>query len=212
MRRFVCALSAVLLAAIVISTPLTAYAAERSYTYNYDYWGDVQDSPDLYSVTRVFTSADLGLDVKMSAPQGVYIHDDSVFICDTGNNRIIELKRVNKETLEVVRIIDSVKGNVDVKELSGPTDIAISDQGNYFICDRGNARILKLDKDLNYITEYLKPDDSNLDADLVFQPNKVVLDKAERVYCIATGINKGSYQIRGRRYFFRILRCNSRFL
>ncbi len=191
MKRFICAVSAFVMAAIVLATPLEAYAADRSYTYNYDYWGDVQDSPDLYSVTKVFTSSDLGLDVKMAGPTGLYVHGDSVYVCDTGNNRIIELKRVNKESLEVVRIIDSIKGDVAVKELSGPTDLAISEQGNFFICDKGNQRILKLDKDLNYITEYGKPNDSNLDPDLVYQPNKVVLDGAERVYCIATGINKG---------------------
>lgn len=184
-------MSALLMVAVFIVCPLEVSAKERSYTYNYDYWGDVQDSPDLYTVTKVFTSSDLGLETKFFNPEGIYVHDDSVFVCDTGNNRIIELKRTGKESLEVVRIIDSIKGDVAVKELSGPTDIAISDQGNYFICDKGNERILKLDPDLNYIKEYGKPNDSNLDPDLVYQPNKVVVDGAERVYCIATGINKG---------------------
>ena len=39
--------------------------------------------------------------------------------------------------------------------------------------------------------EFTKPDDSTLDPALVFQPNKLAIDTAERVYCIAVGINKG---------------------
>ena len=53
---------------VVTATPLTAYAGEDGYSYNYDYWGDVQESPDLYSVSKVFTSSELGLDVKLKNP------------------------------------------------------------------------------------------------------------------------------------------------
>ena len=183
--------TATLVAAVTVLVPTApVQAADRSYTYNYDYWGDVQDSPDLYSVCKVFTSSDLKLEKKLLNPQGLYVHDRSVFICDTGNNRIIELERTARESLEVKRIIDSVSG-VEPATLAGPTDIAISEEGNVFIADKGNARILKCDSDLNYISEYLKPNDATLDQSIPFAPNKLVVDSAERVYCIATGINKG---------------------
>ena len=39
--------------------------------------------------------------------------------------------------------------------------------------------------------EFNKPDDNTLDEALVFQPTKLAIDTADRVYCIATGINKG---------------------
>ena len=39
--------------------------------------------------------------------------------------------------------------------------------------------------------EFVKPTDNTLDPKLGFQPTKVTVDTAERVYCIATGINKG---------------------
>ncbi len=163
---------------------------DYSYTYNLDYWGDVQDSPDFYTVCKVITSSDLGLDLKLNSPEGLFAYNDLLYVCDTGNNRIIELKILSAEKMEVVRIIDEFKGN-DNPTFSSPCDIAISEDGDFFIADRGNARILKLDKDLNYVSEFNKPNDSSLDPKLVFQPNKVVIDTAERVYCIATGINKG---------------------
>ena len=35
----------------ILSVPMHSEAVEhRSYTYIYDYWGDVQDTPDVYEV------------------------------------------------------------------------------------------------------------------------------------------------------------------
>lgn len=195
MKRIIKTIGALALGAVVLAVPAMEVSAsttvERSYTYNYDYWGDVQDSTDLYTVVRVYTAGDLGLDKNFSNPQGMFVQGDMVYICDTGNNRIVQLQRVDTVTFEVVRIFDSIKGNVEVKQLSGPTDIAISEEGNIFIADKGNNRILKLDQNLNYLLQFDLPVDSTVSEDTTFQPNKIVIDTAERVYCIATGINQG---------------------
>lgn len=192
-NRFVKIFASFCLAAVVISAiaPLEVEAKSRSYCYNYDYWGDVQDSPNAYSVCRVFTSAELGLDVKLAAPKGLTVKGDKVYICDTGNNRIIELSRPTPQSLKVERIIDSFTGDTNVTTFNAPLDIQISDEGYFYIADSGNERILKLDPELNYVSEFTKPDDNTLDPGLVFQPTKLAIDTADRVYCIATGINKG---------------------
>lgn len=175
--------------ACVVTLP--AYAKEKSYSYNYDYWGDVQDAPSSYAVCRVFTSSDLGLDVNMKSPTGLTVVGDLVYICDSGNNRIIECKRPTPQTLEVNRIIDSFQGEGVITTFNNPMDIAVSEEGCFYIADNGNARVVKLDKDLNYLMEFTKPNDNTLSADLIFQPTKLTIDTADRVYCIATGINKG---------------------
>lgn len=173
------------------STALNSYAVDRSYTYNYDYWGDVQEIPDFYSPCKTFTWNDLGLDKKILNPQGLTSDGNYLYLCDSGNNRIIKLERKSRESLEVVDIIDSFKGDVENTTFNLPTDIAISAQGNFFIADRGNARILKLDKNLNFLQQFDKPVDSSLEDDLVFAPAKLVVDSAERVYAVSNGINKG---------------------
>ena len=180
--------------AVALVMPLCVMAdpatGDISYTYNLDYWGDVQDSPDFYAVSKVFTSAELGLDVKMKTPEGLYTYGDLLYVCDTGNNRIIELKRVSSEKFDVVRTIESFNGDPN-NTFNLPTDIAVSEEGDFYIADKGNGRILKLDKDLNLIQTFDKPVDNTLDPDITFQPNKLAIDTAGRVYCIATGINKG---------------------
>ena len=48
-----------------------------SYTYNYDYWRDVQASPDAYRVAAVIDSVSLGLDnldnVPIRRPQSLFV-------------------------------------------------------------------------------------------------------------------------------------------
>lgn len=181
------ALSATLLSAV----PVTASALERSYTYNYDYWGDVQDSPDFYTVTKVYPAEAFGLEDNFSNPQGMFVKDDMVYICDTGNNRIVQLKRTGTEQFAVERIISSIQGGTEVKDLSQPTDIAVSEEGEIYICDQGNARIVKLDSDLNYLLQFDLPVDSTVSEGSTFKPSKLVVDSAGRVYCIAISINQG---------------------
>lgn len=82
-------------AIMTFASPLTVEAG-YGYTYNYDYWGDVQYSPDAYEVGGVFTSSELGLDTKLNAPQGMFVSGRKVYICDTGNNRIVVLTRASK--------------------------------------------------------------------------------------------------------------------
>ncbi len=176
----------------IMSVPMQAQAMEhRSYTYIYDYWGDVQDTPDLYEVFNVFTSAELGLDVRLNNPSGLTVAGDKVYICDTGNNRIVVLGTDENLGLVLLDEFDSIKGAPDKNELSGPTDVAVSEDGNIFIADKGNNRIVKVDPDLHYLMEFTLPVDSALSADTIFLPNKVVVDTAERVYCICDGVNKG---------------------
>ncbi len=177
-------------AVIALSSSIIA-CAEEGYTYNFDYWGDVQYSPDAYNVAGVFTAVDMGLDKKLNMPSGLFVYENMVYVCDTGNNRIIELERTQADKFELKRTIESFQGGSGPNTFAGPTDIAVSDDGYMFICDKNNGRILKLDMNLNYVMEFTKPTDANFDQELSFLPHKLIVDTAGRVYCIATNVNKG---------------------
>ena len=44
MKRMIKTIGTIALGAIALAAPsMSVMAVERSYTYNYDYWGDVQD-------------------------------------------------------------------------------------------------------------------------------------------------------------------------
>lgn len=192
MKSVIKRIGALALSTVVLAgSSMTVCAKDGGYTYNYDWWGDSQSSPDFYTVAGSYTAVELGLEKNLSAPQGLFAAGDLLYLCDTGNNRIIELERVGQDQLKVLRIIDEFKGDVEVRTFSGPTDIAVSEAGDLYIADKGNSRILKLDSDLNYLMQFDKPVDSTLDPEAGFQPSKLSVDTAGRVYCVASGINKG---------------------
>lgn len=204
MKKTIKKIGALLLALLIFAGPaLNAEASYGDYTYSYvyDFWEDPWDCPDFYTVSSVLTSADMGLDKNIRVPGGLYNRDNFIYIIDSGNNRIIELERTDLDKLEVRRIIDSFKlkddASAELKEkvtdftFNGPQDMAISEDGNWFIADTNNSRILKLDKDFNYLMQFDIPVDNTLDPDTNFKPSKIVIDTAERVYCVAEGINKG---------------------
>ena len=103
-----------LLAAVIVLVPMTvAYAADdgftSTYTYNYDYWGEIRESPDAYRVDQVIYSKTLGLETALKSPKGLFTKGEDLYIVDTGNDRIVQLTRVGTG-FELTRIIDSVKG------------------------------------------------------------------------------------------------------
>ena len=97
--------------------------SDSVYTYNYDYWGELRESPDAYRVTKVIYSSTLGLEKSMRSPQSLFVIGDDLYICDTGNNRILQTRREGNE-FSLVRIIDRING-ASPDTFNTPNDVAV---------------------------------------------------------------------------------------
>ncbi|MBR2925260.1 MAG: hypothetical protein IKC28_09555 [Clostridia bacterium] len=186
-------LMALLMILMLLAGMTSAFAADdgypSSYTYNYDYWGDVRESPDAYRVDQVIHSSALGLEVAMKRPQSLFVQGQDLYVCDTGNNRILHLTR-GGDGFHLVRIIDTIQG-AEPATFNTPSDVFVDEEGNIYICDTNNQRVVMVDKDLNFLKAFTKPTDSTFDQSLNFLPNKLVVDTSGRVFCLATNVNKG---------------------
>ena len=164
-----------------------------SYSYNYDYWGDVQMCPDPYRVLTVIDSSSLGLDkldnLRISNPQGLFTRNNDIYVADTGNNRILQL-RLNGGKGTLTRIITEIQG-AEPATLNGPTDIFVDEKDNIYIADYNNHRVVMVDKNLKKIKEFGKPVDSTFNQSSDFLPSKITVDVAGRLYVLATNVNKG---------------------
>lgn len=189
-RKRVLRLFAVLIAVMTsLMIPMTV-SADLGYSYNYDWWEDIQYSPDPYEVVGVYSFEDFGLDVNFKSPDSLYIIDNTLYIVDTGNNRILEVVREENGALTLARVIDHVVG-VTPSTFNTPMDVCVDVDGYIYITDKGNNRILKVTKNLRVVQTFTKPTDNTFDQSLAFLPEKIVVDEVGRVYCIAENVNKG---------------------
>lgn len=182
---------ALLVCALTAFFPPNALGGQHyGYTYTYDFWGDVRYSPDAYRVSAIVSSKSLGLDKPLKAPQGMFALGESLYLCDTGNNRILEVIKQDGG-YGVKRIIEGFKGEISPLTFSAPQDVFVNTAGEMYICDMGNGRVLKLDKDLNHLLSFTKPSDVTFDQSLSFLPTKVVADTSGRAYVLGRNVNKG---------------------
>lgn len=166
-----------------------AQAADNFYTYTYDYWGEERESPDAYRAETFITGSELGIG-DFKDPQSLFARDGRIYICDTGNNRIVVLKK-NGSSCTVEKEITEIIGNTTVKTLSGPQDIYVAENGDYYICDTSNQRILHTDNQCGLIKEMTRPVDETVDQRSDFLPLKAVADGSGRTFVLVKNYNKG---------------------
>ncbi len=181
------------LALIIFLVPQGALAVDDGaagvYTYNFDYWGEIMESPDAYRVEEVISSASLDLEVPMNFPQSLFAIGNKLYVVDRGNNRILQLEREGQR-FSLTRIIDHVTG-ADPETFNSPNDLFADENGNLYVADTYNFRIVMMDRNLKYIRQYTKPTDATFDQNNDFLPTKIVVDSAGRVFALATNVNKG---------------------
>ncbi len=189
-------IAAALLGAMVVITACptgVANAAEvNTYTYNYDYWGLEYESPDAYQPVSYTDGKALGT-TPFKQPKAMYVRDNSIYVVDSGNNRIVEIM-VEGDTLTLVREITEFTGESEVLTFSSPQDVYVAENGDLYITDQANYRILHLNKDLELVKEMQKPDSPLIDQSNPFEPNKLVVDRAGRMFVLAKNVNKGVMQ------------------
>ena len=163
---------------------------DYQYSYTFDYWGDLRYAPDAYRVRTVMNSSSLGLDKKLQTPGSLFVKGEELYIVDSGNHRILQLRR-HGGSYQVERIIDHYVEAGQNKPFSFPGDIFVTEGGEYFICDTNNQQVLKLDRDLNLLLTLTKPTDETFDQSLAFLPTRVVADVTGRAFVLVRNMNKG---------------------
>ena len=201
LRRFI------LLFIICFFAAAPVFSAPTNYTYNYDFWREQVASPDAYRVGAYILGTTLGIG-NFRDPQGLYIRENRIYICDSGNNRIIKVEVQENGEHVVTDVVTHVMIDGESSALNYPMDIFENRNGNLYIADTNNQRVLVLDNDWNYIHAIFKPDDESLGDFLEFLPSKLVVDFANRVFVQARNVNKGLMEFDNRWEFSGYMGAN----
>ncbi len=139
-----------ILVSILLLTPFTASAANsQSYTYTSD--NEPTRVPAPYETSAVITTQ-LGL----SEPQDMAVANDSIYVLDSGNHRILVL---SASDYSLLRSITFTKDGVpyDTQELTG---ICV-DGATLLVVDHSGEKIFRTDMFGAVLQEYTSPYDED---------------------------------------------------
>lgn len=179
--------------ALMLFPPVTVKAERTVYTYTYDFWEIERESPDAYHAQETITGSMLGIG-DFNNPQGLFVRDNLIYVCDTDNNRIVILQRVGDNHIEVVDEIYEFSGDVEINTFSQPYDIFATETGELYIADTNNQRVLHLNSNYELVKVMTRPTDETVSQASDFLPTKLVVDRAGRAFVLVRNFNRGYLQ------------------
>lgn len=162
-------------------------------SYNYDYREYVHFTPAPYVPSENISTLQMTWNGEtvgmMVTPQDLcQAPDGNIYVCDTGNNRIIVLDNAMKK---VVGIISGFVRDGVEDTFKQPYGVCVSQNEQIYIADSQNRRIVVLELDGSFVKIISNPQSETLEEGYVFTPLKVTVDYADRVYVIAQNMFEG---------------------
>lgn len=176
-----CALLLSILASVAWA-PASAEASAPSYSYSY--WGTTVAAPAAYQATLLENGEKSGAGA-FKEPNDLYVTaDHEIYVLDSGNNRVVVLD----EQLRLLRIIDTFGSS---EGFNKPMGLFVTEGKHLYVADTGNRRVVHLDERDQLVKVIDAPQSELLQSSFVFQPARVVVDKANRIYVMAIGVFDG---------------------
>ena len=195
LTKFKAVLSLCLTLIVLCTTQgVTAMADELPYdSYNYDYREYIHYTPSPYIPERTVTGLDFTYNGEplgaFKTPQDMcQAPNGDIYIADSGNNRIVVLDSAMKN---VVKVITTFTNGDKEDKFNNPYGVCVSERGWVYVADFKNKRVVVLDENDALVQIIENPQSESLDDNFVFNPLKVTVDYADRVYVIAQNMFEG---------------------
>ena len=182
------AVAAFLVVLMIMAIPVAA--AEPYSNYTYSGGKEKLKEPQAVYACGTLTGTDLGVGA-LRAPSDLYIRDTTLYIADTGNNRIV----VSQTDGTAAYAITQFEHDGMTDTFCAPSGVFVTDTGLLYICDRDNGRIVVLNGDGSFVAAYGRPDTKLLSEDIVYKPVRVSVDSAGRMFVVAESVNLGIIEL-----------------
>jgi len=180
-------ISCILLLLIIwgICAPLKSHALPYQ-GYSYDYWKWEVPAPAAYEPAESLSGQALGVG-GFKSPYDIFVRDDTLYISDTGNNRIV----VVNGQMEPERIIESFTNNGAEDRFNTPNGIFVSADHKLYVADTGNNRVVILNEKDELVGLIEQPKDELIADNFVFYPMRIAVDAAGKIYVVAKNAFEG---------------------
>ena len=205
MRQKMTKVLSVMLAVLVFASMLTivssAYTAYNS--YNYNYYGEAIETPAGYTPVEVLYGTDLGIG-ELGTPVDIYVSpQEEIYILDYFGTENMARLHIFDSEFNFKMTISSLTYKGAPYTMNLPESVAVDVNGYIYICDTGNAKVLKLDKsksgEVVQIVETPKTDMFEGE----FKPSKVAIAKNLSLYVISNSTLDGIMEFNAKGEFLR---------
>ena len=180
----------ILLAVIMIfSVNLQVGAASMVPYLGYEYNASDESvpAPVGYEPLAFYLGSDFGTG-SMSEPADMCFYDNSLYILDSGNSRII----ITDRDMKYIRTIGEITVNGEKLNYKGATGLFVCNDGNILIADTQGSRIIECDNNGNGVRLFTKPDTPMIDKGLSYNVKNVIRDYNGVTFALVDGINDGA--------------------
>lgn len=181
----------ILLVLVILGTTFTASAESETYI-KVDVPGNLQEqrlSKDMYYPVAEINAATLGLKENFKGITDLFYNDASKILLLCGD--FSKLYRINKtyDKVEEIKVVDKQGAAIDY---TGAQGVYADKDGNIYISDTKNSRILMLDKNGKLLNELGAPVSDLLPKDFYFQPTSIARDQHDYIYVLSLGCYYGA--------------------
>ncbi len=162
-------------------------AADGAESYNYSYWGLTTAAPAAYQANVLWNGESVGAGAFKEPSDFHVTEDHQIYVLDSGNNRVVVLD----DKFQRVQTISSFVRNGKEETFNNPQGLFVTDNKQLVIADTGNKRIVQLDQSNHLVKIIEAPKSDMLSGKFDFKPVRVVVDKAQRIYVMSTGVYDG---------------------
>jgi len=192
-KRLLTMLVAVLTAVLVISVPAAALSESAIPTGSYSYWLGYKKkklvyTKPIYEYESTVDSKKLGYN-NFSKPSDIFCGNDGTLIILEEASRISILDGSGKLVNTIEYFVDE---NGTKYSFEGAKGVFLSDEGDIFVADTANSRILKGDKNGKLKTVLEKPVSDLIPSDFIYNPIKIDIDKKGYMYVVSSGSTYGA--------------------
>ncbi len=178
-------LALMLTLSVSLFIPTTQASSSTTYTYALDDNQEYVRTQDAYLPGQTITF--LGL----SAPSDIIVNDENqLIIADSGNSRVVIYNPKTKASVDLTH--DDM---VDPRGVFAVMDTSTYvTKGDIYVADPTAGKVFHFDKNGTLLEAFGKPT-SMMYEDLLFQPEKIAVDKAGIMYVISKGSSDGIVQL-----------------
>lgn len=177
--------------ALVLVTVFSGFqvSADGFYTYGYNRNEKAVEAPPAVEAESVITGQSVGVGNFNGAQDIAVASDGTIYVIDTGNNRVLLLGSDGLLKKEIGQFTDISTGKTET--FNNPRGIFITENKDIYVCDTDNGRIVHFDAEGKHIRSIVFTTADTLPDDFIFKPTKIAVDTAGRIFIVSQGFNNG---------------------